>query len=274
MKKRKLPNVLAAAKKSKLMDDINSLSIVQAWEAISSGDAKEALRLLEDELVKNPENKVLLYSIGLTYRMLNKLNEAEKFYLKAIDSNDNSTIPFPNLKGYSDFQPLPDVIYCQLGIIYQLKGEYQKAIAAFENAISINKFYANAYNSLAITYKKISNLVKAIEIYGAGKEALVESAHNEVLKNKEKWYRDKFTADGKKIMELQPYYLEKVHEILKRNIDYSVLCTNEARIFSELGKLEEAEKLLKEAIEFLPDDSDYRVPFKAMEEVKKLKSGE
>lgn len=255
------------------MDDINSLSIIQAWEAINNGDAKEALRLLEDELVKNPENKVLLYSVGLTYRMLNRLNEAEKFYLKAIDSNDKSTIPFPNLKGYSDFQPLPDVIYCQLGITYQLKGEYQKAVAALEKTISINKFYANAYNSLAITYRKMGNLVKALEVYNVGKEAQVELANNEALKNREKCYRDKFTADGKKIMEIQPYWTRTVREVLKSNIDYSMLCTNEARIFSELGKFEEAAKLLNEAIELLPEDSDYRVPFEAMEEVKKLKSG-
>jgi tetratricopeptide (TPR) repeat protein len=255
------------------MQDINSLTLVQAWQAINNGDAKEALILLEVELAKNSENKVVLYSIGLAYRMLNKFDDAERFYLKAIESNDRSTISFPNLKGYNDFQPLPDVIFCQIGIICQLKKEYQKAITAFEKAIGINKFYANAYNSLAITYRKMGDLDKALKIYNAGKKALIESAHNEALKDKEKCYQDKFTADGKRIMEIQPYYTEKVHEILKDNEDYSVLCTNEARIYSEIGKFEEAEELLKEAIEFLPNESDYKVPFEAIERVQKLKNG-
>jgi hypothetical protein len=51
-----------------------------------------------------------------------------------------------------------------------------------------------------------------------------------------------------------------------------MLCTNEARIFFDCGKLEETEQLLNEAIELLPDGSDYRDPFEAMKEVKKLKN--
>lgn len=255
------------------MNEINSLCIVEAWDALNRGDAKEALRLLKDELTKSPENKILLYSIGLAHRGLNQFDEAEEHYLKALNSKDESNISFPNLKGYSDLQTLPDVIYCQLGIAYQLKSEYQKAIDAFEKAISINKPYASAYNSLAITYRKMGDVSKAIEVYNAGKEALVESANNEALKNKEKCYKDKFTPDGKKIMEIQPYWLSEVREILKSNINYSMLCTNEARIFFDCGKIGEAEQLLNEAIELLPEGSDYRDPFEAMKEIRKLKNG-
>lgn len=253
------------------MGNVNSLSLIVAWQALENGKAEEAISILKDELSKNHENKILLYSTGLAYRALNDLEQAEEFYLKALASNDESIISFPNLKGYSDFQPLPDVIYCHLGIIYQLKGEYQKSIDAFNKAISINKLYANSYNSLAITYRKMGNLIKALEIYKSGRELLVESAHNEALKDKGRCYKDKFTADGKKIIEIQPYLLEKVHEILKSNVDYSMLCTNEASIFADLGKLDEAEKLLKEAIELLPEESNYSIPFEAMKQIRKEK---
>jgi len=154
------------------MREINTLSVIQAWQSLENGNPQEAVDMLAPELDKNPENGVLLYSMGFAYRMLNEFSRAEKYYLKALDSNVEDTAPIPNFKGDSNFRPLPDVIYCHLGIVYQLQEKYAKAIGALEKAIEINPDYEIAYNSLALTQKKCCDFDKALQNYDAGVKAL------------------------------------------------------------------------------------------------------
>jgi len=173
--------------KMKENSQISTLAIIQAQQLVEQGLPQEALLLLKGELKKNPNSRLVLYHLGLTCRALNDFKEAEEFYLKALTSKDDENVVFPNLKGYQFMGAPEDVIYCQLGIVYQLKEEYEKSIGALETALKLNKDYLNAYNSLAITYRKKGDLNRVIEIYDVGIDRLFHSVcgrMNNVLENK------------------------------------------------------------------------------------------
>ena len=51
-----------------------------------------------------------------------------------------------------------------LGIAYQLKGEFQNAIETFVKAIDFDQNYVIAYNSLALTYKRLEQHEHSAEV--------------------------------------------------------------------------------------------------------------
>lgn len=59
-----------------------------------------------------------------------------------------------------------------LGIAFQLRARWAKAVEAFRQAINIDPDYELAYNSLALTQKKAGELEKALHNYDAGAKAL------------------------------------------------------------------------------------------------------
>lgn len=221
--------------------------VISACELfIKRKEYNKALALLNNEISVNPEDKHILYHIGFVYRAINDLDNAETFYLKALASHGESLLPNA-------------AICCQLGIIYQIKEEYKKAIEMFEKSITLNNLLATAYNSLAITYKKMGNYVKAVEVYDRGIEVLVNAASDEAIKKRDKCFKDKMTDEGKKVLEVQHYYMEKVAETLKCNGDYAMLLYNKSRIYAEVGRIDEAKQMLEESKEFIPDEeAEYR----------------
>lgn len=243
---------------------ISSLAIIQAWDYISENQPRKAIAILEEEYKKKKGSRLILYSFGLANRMMNNYELAEDFYLKALSLSKQDKTPFPNLKGYDCLSALDEGIYCQLGIIYQMKEDYEKAIKVFKKAININKGYGNSYNSLAITYRKMEDYEKSLETYDAGKKALVEMAVSKVTKDSDQCFKGKKAIDGTSILEVDPCFFDQIRSILKSNLDYSVLCCNMARCYVDLEYIKEAKDLLYESIDLIPEDDDYNDPYIAL----------
>jgi tetratricopeptide (TPR) repeat protein len=71
-------------------------------------------------------------------------------------------------------------VWLSLGIAYQKKSLYEKAVKAFVKAIKIDRNYSFAYNSLAYTqFKYLGNLEHALQNY----EAAIKAYSNCVIKN-------------------------------------------------------------------------------------------
>jgi tetratricopeptide (TPR) repeat protein len=68
--------------------------------------------------------------------------------------------------------PSQESYYLALGIAYQLVENFEESLGAFRRAHAIKPNYVEAYNSAALTLKRMGNLEKSAEIYDAALDAL------------------------------------------------------------------------------------------------------
>ena len=87
---------------------------------IDSGDFTGAEQSLKTALGKTPDNARILYNLGLVYRKVNRLAEAQAAFEKAIS-----------------FDPQPQPLMA-LGLVFVLEGNYQKAIDEYRRAAAMN----------------------------------------------------------------------------------------------------------------------------------------
>ena len=69
--------------------------------------------------------------------------------------------------------PSEQSYFLALGIAYQLTERYEESLATFRQAHAINPHYVEAYNSAALTLKRMGNMEKSAEIYDAAADALI-----------------------------------------------------------------------------------------------------
>ena len=120
-----------------------------------TGQFNEALNILAREAKKEPKNWNIWFVAGQCLRFMGRFDDAIKNYEKAIDLNKYEKS-----------------IYLALGIAHQHTRNWSQAIDAFRNALELDGDYALAFNSLALTQKKMGELEKASHNYHAGVLAL------------------------------------------------------------------------------------------------------
>jgi len=118
------------------------------FDLVNSQKYSEAIIHLKEFIKKDKDNWNAWHLLGQAYRYLDDLENAIACHEKA----------------YSIKKDHPAVLLA-LGIAYQLNKNYIGAIKALEEAIRIDKHYTLAYNSLALTYKRLDTLDKSIETY-------------------------------------------------------------------------------------------------------------
>ncbi len=106
---------------------------------LSKGEYKNALLEAESGLAADSKNTRLLLQKGFILIRLRRLDQAEEFYLNLIQSLPQNPEPMNNL-----------------GVIYQLKKEYQKAIEIFSETIAKFPKFSRAYENLGDTYIQVA----------------------------------------------------------------------------------------------------------------------
>jgi tetratricopeptide (TPR) repeat protein len=76
-------------------------------------------------------------------------------------------------------------VFLALGIALQLATRFDDAIEALKRALELDPDLAPAYNSLALTQKKVGQLEKALHNYDAGAHALVRGIVKEMVNSRE-----------------------------------------------------------------------------------------
>ncbi len=108
-------------------------------QLVLEGDYENALLEAESGLAADSKNTRLLLQKGFILIRLRRLDQAEEFYLNLIQSLPHNPEPMNNL-----------------GVIYQLKREYGKAIEVFsETTVKFPKF-SRAYENLGDTYIQVA----------------------------------------------------------------------------------------------------------------------
>jgi tetratricopeptide (TPR) repeat protein len=105
-----------------------------AKDAFDRGKYRDAERMYEEMLVKNPNNLYTLSNLGVAYFRDEKFKLAEESLKKAIAVAPEDTFS-----------------HCTLGIVYYREQHFDDAINELTRALEINKNYAVAHNYLGIT---------------------------------------------------------------------------------------------------------------------------
>tara|TARA_Y100000310_G_scaffold32447_1_gene30731 strand:- start:1365 stop:2477 length:1113 start_codon:yes stop_codon:yes gene_type:complete len=134
-----------------------------AMELINIQKTNRAIEYLEKAIEIN-EAYVYLYNLASQYLAINNLEDAEKYFKKAIlkSAEYDEKYNYQNPQQYNSYNPS---IYLNLGVIYTEKQEYNKAIRFFEKSIKLNPGFANAYFNLGIVYRLTGKLNKVEQLF-------------------------------------------------------------------------------------------------------------
>lgn len=107
---------------------------------------------------QTPGDWYVWYGAGQCARFLGRIGEARALLARAAALDGRQT-----------------TVLLALGITEQLSGSYEEAVDTLVRAIDLDEDFAPAYNSLALTQRKMGELEKALHNYDAGTKALART---------------------------------------------------------------------------------------------------
>ncbi len=116
---------------------------------IKEGRHAQALKMIDDYLVKNPKDANMRFRRGVALSMLDRKNEALAVFQKLVEDHPDMPAPYNNL-----------------AVLYGAQGDYEKARGALEKAIRTNPAYATAYQNLGDVYAQLASqaYAKALQL--------------------------------------------------------------------------------------------------------------
>jgi len=112
------------------------------------GKLKEAKKIYNELLKKDPNNFKLINLLGVIYLQLKNYSEAIVLINRAININPNH-----------------HALYNNLGVAYKELEKYEDAIKNFKRATKLNPNYAEAFNNLGIIFRNLSKYKEAYDCY-------------------------------------------------------------------------------------------------------------
>lgn len=151
-KRRRFLIMLAAPQKEDRVAD-DPIDVAIAF--LRNGQFGHALPVLQREIQKTPANWNLLYMAGQCCRFLDNINQAVLYLTDAAALKQDEP-----------------AVWLALGISQQLDRRYAAAVESLLRSIEADSDYELAYNSLALTQKRMGLLDKARANFDAGLKAL------------------------------------------------------------------------------------------------------
>jgi len=118
---------------------------------MQSGQVAKGLELAREVVSEYPADRNVHYILGYGYRLDQQFERSEFHFRKAIALNPDDTF---SLLG--------------LGITLQMQEKFEDAISVLKEAIRLDQYHQDAYNSLGFTYSLNGDITKAIETYLEG----------------------------------------------------------------------------------------------------------
>ena len=217
---------------------------------------KEFQRVLSEskKLLSRYKNQESIYNImGIAYGSLNRAEEAEKFYRKAIEIEPNFFKPYSNLslalkdQGKLEeaievankalkLQPSSAEVYNNLGILFQELGEPGKAIEAFKKALIIKPNYAAAYDNMGSALRDQGQFKQAEAAYC--KAILIRPDFAEAFRN---------LTTIKNYSAQDPQFVDAKKQYERSDLSNSARCSLSfalAKMYEDIGRLDKAYDLL------------------------------
>lgn len=178
-------NIIQIAAASKCPKDLERL-MTSGLEFQAKQQTSEAIQCFETAIkLGNGDKNIVseaLCCIGIVHHELGATREAEQFYKKAIDCNNDHYKSIYNLGSlYSDLdeddksiqyflrasvlQPSDVDVWCNLGNAYRNRKLVDKAIKCYKKSIEIDRNELMGYYNLAVVYQDIDRIDHAIRNY-------------------------------------------------------------------------------------------------------------
>ncbi|HAW50663.1 TPA: hypothetical protein DCX16_06920 [bacterium] len=138
----------------------------------------DAIFYLNEAIKVNPEKTSSIYNLGVLYKDMGRLNEAEDIFKKIGDRADGHyglgmvyqkkgmlDEAINKYKKAIEQDPNKLFLYHSLGSCYLEKGMFDEAILSFSDALKIEPNDPNAYYNLGIVYWKKGSINEAISAY-------------------------------------------------------------------------------------------------------------
>jgi tetratricopeptide (TPR) repeat protein len=123
-------------------------NFIRSREAFLAGDFDLAIRLLQEIIERNPDDKEALFRTGLCHAMLLEFEAAIRYYQRAVEVD-----------------PLDKMIYNQMAYTYDWMGELDKSLESIDMYISIAPNEPNPFDSRGDIYSRNGRLTLAIASY-------------------------------------------------------------------------------------------------------------
>ena len=152
--------------------------------AMQKGKLPIAVKNLEEAAKLDPENARIQQELAMAYRDVGEYGKAEQHFQRALTLKPDFPAAWNNLatlylltkqwdKAISCTQKAlssvtystPQYAYNNQGLAYYNKGEYQKAVDSFLDALKIFPSYTVCLTNLGLAYEALKNYKKAIECY-------------------------------------------------------------------------------------------------------------
>lgn len=213
----------------------------KALEGLKEGDYSGIFKTEDGYYGIVQKTTTAYFKDALELYLKGSLDEAEKGFMKDLSLNPDNI--------YS---------YISLGIIYDKRRDFEKAIEMHKSAIDLDPTNETIYNNLATTYFNLDRPKAAIETY---KKALEINPDSSVIKNNLAWV---YASEG--------INLDEGINMMKALIDKEPAKAQYMETLSELyyrkGMYDDALKEIRRAIEIEPDNENLRVQLKKIEDAK------
>ena len=212
-------------------DSSLAVDLQEATQALKESRFADALRLLEINLTDHPNNIDALYLSAVSCRYLKKVKEANDFLERLL-------IIAPDMAR----------AYQELGHLNKSIKNDEKAINSYRQACELNPALVASWQGLNEYFTKQGN----------------KPASNHALEQINKYkslppallYIDQIMNEGRLgIAE------KRCREFLKKNPTHTYAMSQLAEIANRLGYFDDAETLLKKAVEFKPNDGELRMKY-------------
>ena len=212
-------------------DSSLAVDLQEATQALKESRFADALRLLEINLIDHPNNIDALYLSAVSCRYLKKVTEANDFLERLL-------IIAPDMAR----------AYQELGHLNKSINNDEKAINSYRQACELNPALVASWQGLNEYFTKHGN----------------KPASNHALEQINKYkslppallYIDQIMNEGRLgIAE------KRCREFLKKNPTHTYAMSQLAEIANRLGYFDDAETLLKKAVEFKPNDGELRMKY-------------
>jgi tetratricopeptide (TPR) repeat protein len=126
-----------------------STDVAEIQRLIKDGQHAQALKLIDENLSRNPKDPQMRFRRGVALSMLDRKAEALSVFQKLVEDHPDMPAPYNNM-----------------AVIYGAQGEYEKARGSLERAIRTNPAYATAYQNLGDVYAQLASqaYTKALQL--------------------------------------------------------------------------------------------------------------
>ncbi len=190
---------------------------------LNEGKLQLAFVEFQKAMQSEPDNKDIVYNLGIVYFQLQDYENAKKYFLKAVsldpkfaDAYNNLGATYMQLRQWgpaadsfkkalaNPFYRTPEWAFYNLVMSYYRLGEYEKALEAYKDSIRRDRSFVLSYYGMALAYNKMEKYGDASEVLTRAIE--IDPAYKGNREKKEADLREEiYTANRDEEQDLRDY---------------------------------------------------------------------